>query len=193
MKSLRNFTSAAVLTVGIVLAASAAKAAPWVEADHGDAGGTLATAQVLTGGPWDFLSNEVTPVTDVSDFFLFYWGGGKMGLNVVCADGCGVAAVTVVGRVFNSGGVKQMEVYYTTEETEPSPGSFVELAATNYYLEIAIETISGEDPPISSAIFRLDGETTVILMPFLAAVPEPALIGLFGLALAGLGLARRRR
>jgi hypothetical protein len=197
MSLIRNFASLGLLIAGLGLVAPSAQALPWNESDHGDAGGTFATAQVLTGGPWDFINNEVTPATDMSDFFLFGWAGGQMGLGVLCETGCGAVSpdVIVLGRIYDSNQVEKIEVYYAETEEAATPSTFVDLPAGNYYLEILIESEIGDDPPISAAIFTLSpGEPPQpALVSFLAAAPEPTLIGLFGIALAGLGLARRRR
>ena len=60
-----------------------------------DAGGTLGTAQTIVGGPYDYLENTLSTISDLADAFLFGWEGGDMAVATSC-DGCGISYTTSV-------------------------------------------------------------------------------------------------
>lgn len=154
------------------------------DAEVGDAGGSFATAQIITGGPFDGIKDNIGG-GDVADYFLFAWAGGRMRLILDC-EGC---IDPVLGRIFDS---SQNLILTTT------PGNSVDslspLAAGNYYLAVTMTTISA-DPPISSSIFTLNPDGGVIPGPDVLApsVPEPSTWAMTILGFAGLGFMAYRR
>lgn len=219
MKSYRNNKKLTALLAGIVcygLSATAAQAV-MIDEDSPDAGELVSTAQDTTGvgASLDSISGSLinlgTPADPVDDVDLF-----KIMITDPAAFSVTVTASLSVNNdamlyLFNSAGVQ------TLVDDDGSGGLLPQFdageltaaggGAGDYFLAFTLFITNPDDvvsnpPTLASGWFRdpipyqegpytlnLTGVSTAAVTP---PVPEPEMLALFGLGLAGLGLARRR-
>ena len=188
------------------LAASAAWATPYFEV--GDAGQSLTDAQSVGGGV-DVIHGNVSQTSP--DLFSFYWGGGAFAV-----DTFGSTADTQL-FLFNAAGQGVWANDQASAGTSASRIIDPALGSGKYFIGVSVfdhDPYSSVGPNFPSAPFTgqfgpsnsapLDhwapfsfhmsgGGDYLVNFNAPTAVPEPSMLALFGIALAALGFATRRR
>lgn len=177
--------AAVVLITTTFFRPSIGHAVPYMESP--DAGGTLGTAQTIVGGPYDYLENTLSTISDLADAFLFGWEGGDMAVATSC-DGCGISYTT---SVYDSA-----QTFLFSVGIDLAPAPFVPLAAGNYYFLFESPTLMDDTTfTVHTILFNghdIDGQP--VWVGLAAPVPEPATLALLGGGFLAYGfLARRRR
>lgn len=223
MKYLLTFASLALL--GAAQSASAAH----IYAEVGDAGQTLATAQLVPGGTEIITGFGTSADPDSADIFAFNWGGGGLLIDTFQAD----TEMDTQLQLFDSSGFGILGNDDHGGACTGTPGGDFQscldlsagLAAGTYYLAITgfnNDALDASNNLIFPCLFGTSDQcaadplagplagwgdatpsddTSSYTINFSAAtsdggpapMPEPGILVLLGIGLAGLAITRRRR
>ncbi len=186
-----KFSGLKAAITGAVLAVSASLAAPASATPYtevGDAGSTVATAQLLPGG-----TTQIFGTNSTSDFYLFASLGGVYGFNTY-----GTGFVDTMLFIYNDTGTSLLA--FNDDNPYPNSALSVFLAAGNYLVgidqyshcysagDISCFASDGSDPGGWSYVINISTPTGPV-----DEVPVPGALALLGLGLLGLGGLRRNR
>ena len=154
-------------------------------ATHGDA----ATVDSIDGNGTGIFAGTLTNTSDTVDWYEFFGDAG----DAVTIDMVSLAFDTCLQLYLapSNPTAGDSRASYTLVDFDDDGGtgtnsliSIGSLAATGFYV-VAAESFSGTNDTLGDYLLGIGGDVRPI--------PEPAAIAIFGLGLAGLGFARRRK